>query len=273
MLIEQPLRFAANHLARPIVGGIDVVTTLEHFAIVTYAFEPALLERYLPPRFEPVCIRLSDGRLRALVSAVPFHDRNFRGARWPSPRLSFGQTNYRAYIRDRESGLDSVWFFGTTLDSLTVVVPRYLWKLPWYRGRIRFSCATDRDGNYRRYAMITRSSWAPVELDLVDAGEPVSRLEGFPDLETGMLILTHPLTGFYRRRDGVLGSYSVWHDRLNPRAGACRRARFGLLDRLGLVPFAYQDRPYSVMLQPYTDFTIYLPPRKLDRSLVTESKH
>jgi len=61
------------------------------------------------------------------------------------------QTNYRAHVRDRESGLDAVWFFGTTLDSLTVVVARHLWKLPWYRGRIRFSRAMDLDGNYRRY--------------------------------------------------------------------------------------------------------------------------
>jgi hypothetical protein len=264
MLITQPLRFHPEHLTRPTVGGIDVVTTLEHFAIVTYAVEPEALTRHLMPRFEPACIKLADGTVRALVSVVPFHDRAFRAAGFPSPRLSFGQTNYRAYIVDRETSLQCVWFFGTTLDSITVMVPRHLWKLPWHRGRIQFSCELDADGaRYRRYEMTTRSTWAPVELALEDIGIPIDHLDGFPNLDTGVLILTHPLTGFYRRRDGALGSYAVWHDRLTPHAGICRHARFGLLDRLGLVRFEEQDHPYSVMIQPRTEFTIYLPPRRL----------
>jgi hypothetical protein len=262
MLIAEPLRFMPERLMRPAVSGIDVVTTLQHFAIITYAVEPESLARHLAPRFEPACIRLNDGNIRALVSIVPFRDRDFRAARFPSPHLSFGQTNYRAYVQDRETGLHSVWFFGTTLDSVTVMVPRHLWKLPWHRGSIRFSCELDGD-IYRRYEMTTQSTWAPVQLALEDTGAPVSHIDGFPDLETGMLILTHPLTGFYRRRDGALGSYKVWHDRLALRAGICRHARFGLLDRLGLVRFEDQARPYSVMLQHQTEFTIYLPPHRL----------
>jgi len=263
MILTEPLRFTPEHLARPEPSGIDVATTLEHFAIVTYAVEPESLRRHLAPRFEPVCVRLNDGSIRALVSAVPFHDRDFQAARFPSPHLSFGQTNYRAYVQDRETGLHSVWFFGTTLDSITVMVPRHLRKLPWHRGAIRFSCDLD-GGIYRRYEMTTKSSWAPVQLALEDARSPVRQFEGFPDLETAMLVLTHPLTGFYRGRDGRLGSYKVWHDRLSPRAGVCRKARFGLLDRLGLVRFEDQERPYSVMLQHQTEFTIYLPPRRVD---------
>ncbi|HLX36149.1 MAG TPA: DUF2071 domain-containing protein, partial [Candidatus Binataceae bacterium] len=161
MLITESLRFRPEDLARPAVGGIDVVTTLEHFAIVTYAVDPAALARHLDPRFEPVRIKLADGRIRALVSVVPFHDRDFRAAGFPSPGFSFGQTNYRAYVIDRETGVNSVWFFGTTLDSITVMVPRHLWKLPWHRGSIRFSCELDADGaRYRRYEMTTRSTWA-----------------------------------------------------------------------------------------------------------------
>ncbi len=143
-----------------------------------------------------------------------------------------------------------------------MTVPRYVWKLPWHRGSIRFSCELDGD-IYRRYEMTTRSTWAPVQLALEDTGAPVDHLDGFPDLETGILILTHPLTGFYRRRDSALGSYKVWHDRLALRAGIYRHARFGLLDRLGLVRFEDQHRPYSVMLQHRTEFTIYLPPSRL----------
>ncbi|HLX37508.1 MAG TPA: hypothetical protein VKR29_06880, partial [Candidatus Binataceae bacterium] len=70
-------------------------------------------------------------------------------------------------------------------------------------------------------------------------------------------------TGYFRRRDGALGSYAVWHERLTPHAGLCGRARIGLLDRLGLVRFEEQNHPYSVMIQPRTDFTIYLPPHRI----------
>jgi hypothetical protein len=78
-----------------------------------------------------------------------------------------------------------------------------------------------------------------------------------------MLALTHPLTGYYRRRDGVLGTYAIWHDRLRPTVGRLRSARFGLFDRLGVVPYAEQARPHSVLVQRRTEFTVYLPPRRV----------
>ena len=55
----------------------------------------------------------------------------------------------------------------------------------------------------------------------------------------------------------------MWHDRLTPTVGRCRAARFAVLDRLGVVPYAEQGAPHSVLLQERTEFTIYLPPRRL----------
>ena len=175
-------------------------------------------------------------------------------------RRAFGQTNYRAYVQDRVTGKHCVWFFGTCLDSIAVVVPRYLWKLPWHRGRIYFSCEFD-GAKYSSYRMHTDSEWAPADVELEDSGATVDSFDGFPDLGTAMLVLSHPLDGYYFRRDGSLGSYQVWHERLTPHAGSCRKASFAVLDRLGLVPFAEQNRPYNVMIQHRTEFTIYLPPQ------------
>jgi hypothetical protein len=108
--------------------------------------------------------------------------------------------------------------------------------------------------------MTTVSDWAPVELELGDTGAPVVALDGVPDVESGLAVLTHPLTGVYYRRDGRLGTYRIWHDRLRCTSGRVVRARIGLFDRLGLVPYTEQDRPHSVLLQHRTEFTIYLPP-------------
>src|SRR5262249_52485734 len=150
------------------------------------------------------------------VSMVPFEDQDFRfrAARWL--RFRFGQTNYRTYVIDRSTGQRAVWFFGTTLDSWTVVVPRPVWKLPWHRGRIQCSCNYDpATSRYTRYRMTTTSEWAPVELELNDSGKPVAALDDMPNFEAGLVILTHPLIGVYHRRDGRVGTYKIWHDKLH----------------------------------------------------------
>jgi hypothetical protein len=262
MQAHENLRYTPELLARPRHRALDVVTKLRHFAIVSYAVEPAALRRQLHQRFDPDCVTLEDGREAALISVVPFLDVDFHFAALPWPRWTFGQTNYRAYVRDRATGERAVWFFGTTLDSASVLIPRYLWRLPWHRGRIRFACELDAaTGTYRRYAMRTEGGWAPVTLELEDTGLAVDALPGFADLETGMVLLTHPLRGYFHRRDGRLGSYSIWHDRLRPTVARCLRAEFPLLEQLGLVSPEEQARPHSVLLQPETEFSIYLPPR------------
>src|SRR5512134_2369259 len=100
--------------SRPAASGIDAITTLRHFAIVTYALPPERLRPLVDRRFELDCIDVDGGR-KALLSVVPFEDQDFRAAAFPSPRWRFGQTNYRVYVRDRTTGERAVWFLGTTL--------------------------------------------------------------------------------------------------------------------------------------------------------------
>lgn len=255
------LQFTDDLLKRPRHSGLDAITKLRHFAIITYAIDPERLLPYLHRRFEPELITDQQGITKALISVVPFLDVDFHYANCPWPKFTFGQTNYRAYVRDTETGEHAVWFFGTTLDSWTVNIPHYLWKLPWHRGRIKFDvCYSDSQQRYLKYVMQTGNGWAPARLSLSDSGQPAESLVGFPSLETGLVILTHPLRGFYHRLDGKLGSYKIWHDRLHLTQGNCLEADFTLLDRLDLVPRDQQLKTHSVLLQCETEFTIYLPP-------------
>lgn len=259
--MQDILRFKDHLLPRPKPSGLDVACRLQHFAIVTYAVEPERLVGLVAPRFELVTVDI-DGETRALLSVVPFIDTDFTSAVYPFPRFTMGQTNYRIYVRDRETGTHCVWFLGTSLDSWTVVVPARLWKLPWYRGHIRFDCAYDDDRRaYTHYRMATRSAWAPAKLELGQSEGLDVALPGFPDTETGLVVLTHPLTGYYYRRDGQLGSYRIWHDRLPLESAQLTSARFGLLERLGILSESEQQTAHSVLVLPSTDFTIYLPPR------------
>ncbi|RYG27580.1 MAG: DUF2071 domain-containing protein, partial [Burkholderiales bacterium] len=206
-----------------------------------------------------------EGRAKALISVVPFIDVDFTSACLPFPKFTMGQTNYRVYVVDSTTGEKCVWFLGTTLDSWTVAVPRYLWKLPWHRGRVEFDCERDEaTGRYTRYRMNTLAKWAPARLELAQQPSAGFSLDGFPDDESALVFLTHPLAGFYHRRDGRLGTYRVWHERLVVTPATLIHADFGLLSRLALVNADEQQAPHSVLLQPVNEFTIYLPPRVLE---------
>jgi len=254
-------RFGPEILTKKITTGIDVETTLHHFAIITYMVEIDDLLPHVHQRFEPYSILLPDGTRKALVSVVPFLDRDFRLACFPGVSWNFAQTNYRAYVTDTESGENVVWFFGTSLDSWTVNLPRLAWKLPWHRAKIRFDVQYDiQECRYKRYRLLTESQWAKIDLELSDTGNPPNQLIGFTDLELGLVLLTHPLKGYFYCRDGRLGSYSIWHDQLQPTEGHVGSASFSLLNRLGLVVNDDLSEVHSVLIQPETDFTIYLPP-------------
>ena len=257
----EDVRSKPSMLAKPPPTGLAAETTLHHFAIVTYLVEPDTLSRHLHGRFQPDCITTQAGARQAVVSVVTFLDRDFRFVACPWPRYTFGQTNYRAYVLDTETGEHVVWFFGTCLDSVSVALPRYLWRLPWHRAHMDFQCRYNIDSqSYTSFKVTTRSKWAPAVLELKDSGQPPDFLDGFPDLEAGLLFLTHPFRGYFFRQNGSLGSYSIWHDRLKPTQGQVTTARYPRLDRLNLIEEGSLSHVHSVLIQRTIDFTIYLPP-------------
>ncbi len=67
---------------------------------------------------------------------------------------------------------------------------------------VRFDCSRAEGGAYSRGRMTTHSRWAAADVALEDTGHAPGTLAGFPDLETGLVVLTHPLAGYYTRRDG-----------------------------------------------------------------------
>jgi hypothetical protein len=248
---------------RPQPKGIDVQCKLQHFALITYALDPKRFNSIIPKRFKLDTIHYQ-GKEQALMSVVPFIDVDFTSAVYPFPNFTMGQTNYRVYVIDQETQERCVWFIGTTLDSWTLIVPRYLWQLPWHAANFTFDCQLDHSGLYTHYKMQTQSSWAAAELELSQSADDLWNFDGFPDLESYQVFLTHPLAGFYHRRDGKLGTYRVWHDRLQPKPAKLHHARFELLARMGLVSFEDQQKPCSVLIEPVNEFTIYLPPAVLN---------
>jgi uncharacterized protein YqjF (DUF2071 family) len=260
----EDLRYTLSLLTKPAPRGLAAETTLQHFVIVTYWVDSSNLRKHLHPRFEPVCLAVNGRARQALISVVTFLDRDFRFAVCPWFKRSFGQTNYRAYVTDTQTGEHAAWFFGPCLDSVSVAVPRYLWRLPWHHARMDFNCRYDQAAKrYTIFSVSARSRWAPARLAIEDSGKPPTQLAGVSNLESGLVLLTHPLCGYFFRQDGSLGSYSIWHDRAQLTVGAIQEARYPLLQRLGLVEAGDQSEIHSVLIQPSIDFTIYLPPSRI----------
>ena len=63
--------------------------------------------------------------------------------------------------------------------------------------------------------METKSEWAAASVALAQTAEDSFDFPGFPNTESALVYLTHPLAGFYYRRDNQLGTYRVWHKELS----------------------------------------------------------
>lgn len=258
---------AAKDLSRRVAhrpsGWMDVRTELEHFALISYDVDPSTLSAHLPDRFTPEILQVA-GKARALISVVPFVDRDFRFYRIaPFVRFRFEQMNYRAYVIDTETGERCAWFFGTTLDAWPVRVGRRLWSLPWHRVKSESSYSyNEEQGRYNTFRVNASGAWATADVELTDTGEPFGLQLGFEDRATQNLVLTHPVTGYFYRLDGSLGTYSIWHEEISLTTGVATTAYFSLLETLGLVSRREMQAPHSVGISRTVPFEVHMPPRK-----------
>ena len=76
-----------------------------------------------------------------------------------------------------------------------------------------------------------------------------------------MLILTHPVEGYYYRRNKTLGTYSIWHDKMELTLGKAKKAYFSVLEEMKLLSKDEMNNPHSVFLTPNIKFRICLPPK------------
>ena len=105
-------------------------------------------------------------------------------------------------------------------------------------------------------------SWGGMDVELTGTSEPMGVLDGMADEAETARLLTHPLAGYYRRLDGQVAGYRVWHEAMHPTRGDAVRARYDVLERAGLITPG--QTPHSVLLERRSDFIVYLPPTRLD---------
>lgn len=238
---------------------IDFNTTLQHFSIVTYKVEVDRLAAFLPSFLKPK-VFYSGGQRFALISAVGFKDCDFGFKKLGNfPRLPFFQTNFRAYITD-SNGEDCVWFFGTTLGSWTHLIPQRLWKMPWAHGNYTFDHKTDH-GKYSKYNLEWKCSNGNGLIDIRSTKESMKLHEGFDSVDQQLLVLTHPVVGYYYRNDCKVGTYEIWHPEMVLHEGEGLDIRLDRFINLGLLSSDELGTPHSVLITPSIEFDILMPPR------------
>jgi len=246
-------------------------TLLKHFGMINYAVPIKRLEFCIPDlflkNFEIEKFNVREKEV-GFVSVVSFIDTHFSFPKsLPYLNLSFAQTNHRMYIKNRKTGKRGVWFFGTTLGSNWVYIPKTLWKMPWHHAKYQLDCSFNSSAQrYEKYRFNIRSSWCEAEIDIEDTGKPVSLLEGFRSLEEMKRILTHPMDGFYQRSDKKIGTYSVLHPEIQPTIGQSKSLYFSFYEQAEILTKEEMKTPHSIFIAPEVEFKINLPPRCLEIS-------
>ena len=241
---------------------LDVKTRLEHFSLISYKVPISRIEHLIPSRFKLWTFK-TEGIEYALVSAVPFMDTDFSFYRiFKYPKFKFYQTNFRTYVIDQETGKNCAWFFGTTLGSLTSLIPKLRWKMPWQYGSFKFQFELNKK-QYLKYEMEFKSKQGAGIANIKSSKNEMKLLEGFKSIDEQYLILTHPVTGYYFKRNKSLGTYDLWHPKMELFIGEPINLYFELFENLGLLTRDEMQAPHSILITPSIDFDILLPPREI----------
>ena len=252
----------ARIATRKNAGSLDVNTLLKHFIQVNYAIPPERMSPYIPDQFEIYTIELEDQQ-KALISVVNFYDTDFHFRRlFPFLKFNYYQTNFRTYLIHKETNEHCVWFFGTIFGSGIYRIPKMLWQLPWRYGDYRTKF-TFKDSRYHEFQQSFSSGPLNHRIHLTDSGEPMGLLPGFTDLDHQKLILTHPVTGFFARKNGEVSTYSIWHPEMYLTTANATDLYFGLYEDLELLKPNEMLSPHSILVTPAIEYDIHLPPLKV----------
>ena len=160
---------------------------------------------------------------------------------------------------------------GTTLGSQYVKIPQLFWGLPWHYAQYQSQCEYNvSEKKFQKYEMSMSSPWCDAVIDLEDTGMSMGPMKGFVSLDEMKLVLTHPTEGYFYRKDGEIGTYTIWHEEMVGTLGRAKRLYFSLFEKLNLLTNEEMNQPHSIFLCPRIKFKICLPPVKAVKGIQIE---
>lgn len=242
---------------------LDVHTQLQHFAIITYQLPISRLKGIVPSPFK-IWTFVEDGIEYGLISAVTFKIKNFSFYKISkNPKFNFFQTDFRTYIFDERSQNHAIWFLGTTLGSYAYIIPRRIWKMPCQFGTFDFQHQI-KDCQYLKYHMTFQSKQGEGHVEIKSSNHEMKILKGFTSIDQQTYILTHPITGYYSMSEKTIGSYEIWHPKMQITEGISFNLYFEFFEKLKLLSKTEMNHPHSILMSPEIKFRVLLPPNKTD---------
>jgi hypothetical protein len=231
---------------------------LRPYVLITYLVPPDRLGPHLPSELELRTLHLNDGSERALISIFCGQARWIRAWGLPVPEdlWRYLQVNIRTYII--RQGEDGIFFFRSFIGSkLAAWAAQRVMGFPAQHAGIDLDVVWKQEQNAVHRLRLQVNE----DLDIMVAGESTTLqpYEGFPDADTALRILTHPLIGFFRRPDGELGALATQHPRVSPSSGQLVKARLPWMLRQGFLEASEIAHPYAVMIAPSADFDLLVP--------------
>ncbi|MDP9465287.1 MAG: DUF2071 domain-containing protein [Actinomycetota bacterium] len=242
---------------RPPTRWCNARALLEDFAIINWSVDSDRLQAHLPAGFEP-----EERSGKAFIAMVAFRSQGFHFRAAPFARISCGQADYRALVRHGEER--GVWFFGGSLSSRLVNIASTLWKMPWHYASIDITSSPNGDPS-DRWNFDATGGWGAATIALIHTGRPFATPPDFGNSTESAATLVDPLVGWYPRRDGGVGRYSVWHEPLQLGEAAAEVARCDAFEQLGLID--KEQQPISAGLQKQIHIDVHTPPTKVAPTL------
>lgn len=192
------------------------------------------------------------------MALVAFKNHGFHFRAAPFARFSCGQADYRTFVRRGDER--GVWFFGGSLSSRLVHVPNALWKMPWHHESIDIASSSNGDaGDHWRFN--ADGDWGAATVALTGFGRPFAGPTSSDGSTEIAATLVDPMIGWYPRRDGGVGRYSVWHEPLQLQEATAAVTRCDVFERLGFID--KHQPPTGAGLQRRVPFDVHTPPTKV----------
>jgi hypothetical protein len=119
--------------------------------------------------------------------------------------------------------------------------------MPWRYGK--YKCQFQLKGHeYSEFKMDFTSKQGNGSVDIKNSGSDMKLLEGFKSLDEQVLILTHPVMGYYDLNAHEIGTYEIWHPKIDLKEGTGNHIYFELFEKLGFLTKAEMNQPHSILL-------------------------
>jgi hypothetical protein len=232
---------------------LSVRMTLQNVFYVSYSLPSKKLQPLVPNALELAAV----GNNMAFISLVALRSARVRVSSFPVIRFNYNQFNIRTYVIDPLSGQPAVYFIKSGVTSKFISMATNTIGIPWQYIGLTIDLVGSKD---TRSAIIS-GNWLDNFILKVQADANSSCVPSlFQDRKSAVDYLVRPLIGFAGDCQRLV-RFTIRHPEVQPESWSLEGLDWPLLKEL--VDVDNIMKPHSVFFLPESDFSIFLPPQRI----------